>query len=256
MPFDYIDASDAKTRDGLRMVVVRGVPSPWGEAAKGIFHIKELEWAAVALDAQDEALRAWTGSSSAPAAINNDEKPRTGWAEILLLAERLEPQPALLPSDPAERTLVFGLGHELLGEDGLAWARRLQLVAAGLKGEGGFQGPVAPYIGSKYGYTEETGARCGARVVSLLNMLSERLSAQKAAGSGFLVGHAVSAADIYFATTMAMFAPLSEDMCKMSSRTRAAFETFDAPTKAALDPALVAHRDMMYRDYLETPLSL
>jgi hypothetical protein len=31
------------------MVVVGNVPSPWGEAAKGILHIKGIEWAAVRL---------------------------------------------------------------------------------------------------------------------------------------------------------------------------------------------------------------
>lgn len=39
MPIEYVDFEEAREHGGLRMVVVTGVPSPWGEAAKGIlFH--------------------------------------------------------------------------------------------------------------------------------------------------------------------------------------------------------------------------
>ena len=43
----------------------------------------------------------------------------------MLLAERLAPAPALLPADPASRALALGLAHELCGEAGLGWSRRL-----------------------------------------------------------------------------------------------------------------------------------
>ena len=39
------------------MVVVGGVPSPWGEAAKGILHIKGIDWAAVRLVYDSEPLQ-------------------------------------------------------------------------------------------------------------------------------------------------------------------------------------------------------
>src|SRR6185312_3834327 len=51
MPVTYLSTEQAIARPGLRMVVVGNVPSPWGEAAKGIFHIKRLDWAAVRLGA-------------------------------------------------------------------------------------------------------------------------------------------------------------------------------------------------------------
>ena len=53
------------------------------------------------------------------------ERPRAGWAEILLLAERLGPTPPLIPDDESDRVLMFGLAHEILGELGLIWCRRL-----------------------------------------------------------------------------------------------------------------------------------
>ena len=49
MTFAYASVEEAIVRRGVRMVVVGNVPSPWGEAAKGILHIKGIEWAAVRL---------------------------------------------------------------------------------------------------------------------------------------------------------------------------------------------------------------
>jgi hypothetical protein len=42
----------------------------------------------------------------------------------------------------------------------------------------------------------------------------------------------------------------------MDAATRAAFETRDGEIDAVLDPALLDHRDMMYAEHLELPLSL
>jgi hypothetical protein len=42
----------------------------------------------------------------------------------------------------------------------------------------------------------------------------------------------------------------------MDEATRAAFASRDAQIEAALDPVLIAHRDMMYAENLELPLSL
>ena len=255
MTFQYVSVEDAMKSGGLRMVVVGGVPSPWGEAAKGFLHIKKIGWAAVRLVYDSEPLNAWAGQRSGPVAIYEQERPRSGWADILLLAERLAPSPSLLPADPAERALVFGLGHELCGEAGLGWSRRLQMIHAGLQNAGGFQERVAKYLGKKYGYTPELGAASASRVTELLGMLVARLKAQRKAGSRYYVGGALTAADVYSAAFAAMFRPLPPEQCKMDPATRAAFDTRDAPTDAALDPILFEHRDMMYAQHLELPLA-
>src|SRR5688572_17529929 len=109
MSFEYVSVEQAMQRDGLRLVVVGNIPSPWGEAAKGIFHIKRIPFVAVRLVYDSEALKAWAGQLSAPMAIYNDEVPRSGWAEILMLAERLAPQPALLPLEPHARARALSL---------------------------------------------------------------------------------------------------------------------------------------------------
>ena len=256
MPFSYIDVDEAIAADGLRMVVVGYVPSPWGEAAKGILHMKNIPWSAVRLAHDNPKLKEWAGELSGPVAIYNDEKPRGGWADILLLAERLAPEPSLLPADAKQRASMFGLCHEIFGTDGLCDARRLQSVHGGLTGTGGFPEPVAKYLAGKYGHTAARGESAGARVIELLGMFADLLKSQKAAGSGYYLGNAPTAVDVYSAVAVAMFAPLPEEQCQMNARTRQTFETMDEATRAALDPILLQHRDMMYAKHLELPLNL
>lgn len=254
--FEYVSVEEAMQRGGLRMVVVGGVPSPWGEAAKGILHIKGIPWAAVRLSYDNEALKTWTGQRSGPVAMYEEERPRHGWAEILHLAERLAPARPLIPKDPTERAILFGYAHEICGEGGLAWTRRLQLIHAGLHDSGGFQERVAKYLGKKYGYTPDAGLHAGKRVAELLGMLAKRLKAQQTAGSPYYIGESLTALDVYSATAMAMFHPLPHEQCAMETSTRAAFETRDPEIDEALDPIVLEHRDRIYTEHLELPLSL
>jgi glutathione S-transferase len=256
MTFAYVSVEEAIKRSGVRMVVVGAVPSPWGEAAKGILHVKNIAWAAVRLVYDSEQLKAWAGQRSGPILMYNDERPRSGWADILLLSERLAPTPSLLGKDAAERALVFGLAHEICGEQGLSWSRRLQLIHAGLNGKGGFPERVSKYLGKKYGYSPEEGASSGSRVADVLCMLASRLKQQRQAGSRYYIGDALTAVDIYSATAMALFVPLPPEQCQMDIPTRAAFELRDREIDAALDPILLQHRDMMFAERLELPLSL
>jgi glutathione S-transferase len=256
MSFEYVSVEEAIKGRGLRMLVVGDVPSPWGEAAKGFLHIKGINWVAVRLTYDSEPLKQWAGQRSGPVAVYENERPRSGWAEILLLTERLTAKPSLLPTDPFDRALVFGLAHEICGEGGLGWSRRLQLVHAGLNGTGGFSERVSKYLGKKYGYSPEAGAAADVRVAQLLRMLAERLKAQHRAGSRYYVGNSLTAVDVYSATFTAMFGPLPSAQCKMDPSTRAAFESRDQRIEAALDAILFEHRDLMYTNSLELPLAL
>jgi len=251
MPVTFVSAEEAIARSGLRMVVVGNVPSPWGEAAKGILHIKRIDWAAVRLAYEDEALRQWAGQRSGPVAVYENESPRAGWAEILLLAERLAPKPSLVPADAAERAAMFGLAHEICGQEGLGWARRVQLIHAGAFGPRAGQ-----YLGRKYGYSPTAGGASTARVTALLRMLAARLEAQRRAGSPYYLGPSLTAVDVYSATFMALFRPLPPEHCPMDESVRGAFARRDPETDAALEPILLEHRDMMYARHLELPLSL
>ncbi len=95
----------------------------------------------------------WARTTSAPAVIYGKEKPREGWEDILFLAERLAPEPALLPPDRMDRALTLGMAHEFCGTGGLGWSRRLWLTHIGLQGRGGFAEPVAQYLAQKYRYS-------------------------------------------------------------------------------------------------------
>ena len=256
MSFQYIPVEDAIPLQGMRMVVVGKVPSPWGEAAKEIFRLKGIEFAAVRLVYDNPALKSWAGQLSGPVAIYDDEPPRSGWAEILMLAERLAPVPALLPLEPHARAAAIDLADKFCGPGGLGWNRRLQMVHAGLSGAGGFNERVAGYLGGKYGYQAADEAHYTQRVVELLGEFAARLRARRDAGSPYYLGSTPSAVDVYGATFMALLKPLPEAQCEMHSGARAAFEWLDEPTRTALDPILLEHRDMMYTRHLALPLSL
>ena len=117
----WVTVEAAKRARGLRIVLSGGGWALWGECAKNVMHIKGLGYVKVPQQsAQDNAeLVAWTGVRNQPQVVYDDDPARTGWLEILNLAERLAPQPALLPPDPAQRALVVGRSNELLGEWGL-----------------------------------------------------------------------------------------------------------------------------------------
>ncbi len=256
MSFDYITTGEAIAASGVRMTVVSGVPSPWGESAKNILHIKNIAWSAVRLDLKDKAQLDWSKNNTAPALINNQDHPIDKWDDILSFAEKLVPTPSLLPSEPSQRQLALKLSGDFCGSNGLGANRRLQAIHLGLTGNGGFPKQVARYLADKYGYTEENGAASVDRNIALLNKFSEQLLAQKEKGSPYYLGNALSCVDIYSATFCGLFSPLPEEHCKMDKGARMVFENCDSATRKALSPILLEHRDRMYTEYFELPLSL
>jgi len=255
MSFEYVSVEEAIPRPGLRMVVVGKVPSPWGEAAKNIFHLKGIDFAAVRLAYDNEALKAWARQLSGPVAMFNDEPPRSGWEEILMLAERLAGDPALLPNEERSRSRALTLCRMFCDKEGLGWHRRLQVVHAGLTGVSGFGERVAGYLGGKYGYDPARAEADASKVCELLGHFAETLRISRAKGSDYYLGE-LSAVDIYGAAFMAMFRPLPQEQCDMNPAIRTAFEWLDERTARALDPILLEHRDMMYSRHLQLPLSL
>src|SRR6202035_3244883 len=101
MPLTYVTPAEAIAHNGLRLVLVRGVPRPWGQAAKAILELKGLDYVAAPLElaGKNEEIVAWSGQNSAPVVAWADEAPIHRWQDILLLAERLAPAPALIPAD-------------------------------------------------------------------------------------------------------------------------------------------------------------
>ena len=158
-------------------------------------------------------------------------------AAIPLTLERLALNPSLLLKDAVDRALVFGLAHEIGGEEGLAWSRRLQLIHAGLTTSAAFPSACPNISGRNTAIASAAGANAGSRVADVLRMLAWRLKEQRQAGSRYYIGDALTAGKIYSATSMTRFVPLPPEQCQMDGPTRAAFEFRDDSIEAALDPS-------------------
>ena len=252
----YRSPEEIIAHPGLRIVLVRGVPSPWGQAAKTIFEIKGLDYVAAPWPAGEpnENLVAWGGEASAPIVAWAREKPVNRWIDILYLAERLAPKPALLPGDATQRALMIGLSHEICGEMGIGWNRRLQLFAPAFAS--GNPPAGISRMGSKYGYNENDAKAAGERVAASLKALATQLKSQYARGVKYFVGDALSALDVYWTAFANLVDPLPKEQNPMTEGLRRGFTASDPVVKAALDPLLLEHRSRIFREHFRDPMEL
>ncbi|MGH7917682.1 MAG: hypothetical protein ACREQE_09450 [Candidatus Binataceae bacterium] len=256
----FVEVEQAIKMPGLRVVLVPGIPSPWGEAAKSFFQLKRIPFARVRQEpgGANLALLEWTRQTSAPVAVWNDERPRSTWLEQLDLAERLAPTPRLIPAAVDERVRMFGLCNEICGEHGLGWSGRLMIIHNGLTNaqlpEAAKQGVRG--VGAKYGYDPVIAQAAPARCAAIVKALADQLSEQKSRGGRFFIGDQLSALDIYWATFSALIEPLPEALCAMLPNYRQMYTCTDPAVRGALSPDLLAHRDFIYHEYLELPVDL
>jgi glutathione S-transferase len=241
---------------GLRIVLVKGAPSPWGQAAKTIFEVKGLDYIAAPWQPGEpnENIVAWGGESSAPIVAWAKEKPINRWIDILYLAERLAPKPSLLPTDATQRTLMIGLSHEICGEMGIGWNRRLQLFAPAYAS--GSPPAGLSRMGSKYGYNEGDAKAAGERTAESLKALTTQLKSQYARGAHYFAGETLSALDIYWTAFANLLDPLPKEQNPMPEAYRAGFTVSDPVVKAALDPLLLEHRSRIFRAHFRNPMEL
>ncbi len=254
---DHIEAKDARDLPGLRLAVTKNIPNPFCEAAKSLFHVKGIPFTPVAQHAAqpNEDLKAWTGYRNAPVAIWNEEPARAGWAEILMLAERLNPEPSLLPADRALRAQVFGLCHEICGEGGFAWNSRFMMfpqeAANDAKAEKGSWDEI---LHRQYGASREQVEQAPERAASVLRFLASQLHEQKASGSAYFVGDGLTAADIFWACMSIGVSQLPTEWSATPGFLRKVWGQMGAKLTDALDPILIEHRDRIYQTYLKLPL--
>jgi glutathione S-transferase len=257
---DYASIEDAKKMSGLRLVLGNyAIPGPWREACKGLFYVKGISYTpvvAAGLDGNDKELREWTAQSSAPVAIWDDEPPRSKWFEQLYLAERLGPNPSLIPDNIEDRMLMFGYCNEICGESGYAWSKRLLMIHSMLTNPDVDDATRAFWtgFGNKYGYSPEAAEAAPQHMAIVISALASRLEQQKSQGSKFFIGNQLSALDIYWATFVALIHPLPEEQCPMATAFRGFYANADPTIAAALSPALLEHRDFIYQEYLELPI--
>lgn len=255
----WLSVKEGQALGGLRLVLTAGVPGPWSESAKACFHVKKLACPRIAqLGGQpNPELEAWTGETNAPQAVFEDEPARTHWSEIIFLAERLAPGPPLIPADPTDRALMFGLIHELGGESGFGWSKRLMLLAPLMQLDEGSPGRQSgELLATRYGYSEPAAAAAPARAAEVLALMSRQWQRQQAAGRNFLVGERLSALDLYWAAFSALVEPLPHEVCPMPPMLRAGYSQSHPLMEKALDPALLDHRQRIYDDWLELPIDL
>ena len=257
---EYLSVEEARPLSGLRVVLSPGVPGPWSESVKGILYVKKIPYVRVRqeIGGENRGLVEWTAQATAPVLAWNDEPPRSTWIQQLFLAERLQPNPALIPAGIEERTLMFGYCNELCGEHGFGWSKRLMLVHPTLTdpkaGEQSRQ--FSTYIGDKYGYNAAEAEAAPSRCAEILRLLSSRLEQQKANGSPFFIGMQLSALDIYWAAFAALIQPLPDELCPMPRSFRKMYTNTDPTIQAAASPILFEHRDFIYKNYLELPVDL
>ena len=246
---EYCTVEEAIDAPGLRLVLGPATPGPWGEAAKALFHVKGLPYTAVAKPPEGERvdLLRWTRQTSAPVAMYERERPRSGWSEILFLAERLAPEPRLVPCDPVERLAALGLAFEICGEAGLGWSRRLMILSP----EAAAEHDSMPW---KYGLGDVAAVSTAAsRVNEVLGLLAGALRSQRARGQRYLVGQGLSAPDLYWATFSNMVAPMSPARCPMPERLREIYDRSES-LGIEVDPVLIEHRDFIFEEHLSLPM--
>jgi hypothetical protein len=225
MPIRFVDLETAAQSSGLRMVLLTTAPSPWSDAIRALCAAKELEAVAVKAVPGSAEIARWSRVQNSPAVLYRDELPRSGWAEILALLERLSPGHI-----PPDRVEFFGLAHEMLGERGLAWARRGMLIARGLETEGreGLSPRASQFLVPRYGYSTDEAPWCRQRVTDVLYRLQERL------GDRSFFYDQLSALDIYCIACINTFRPLPDSIRPLPEPARKAFGWCDLELPANL----------------------
>jgi glutathione S-transferase len=248
----------AAMKTGTRVTFIPGIPALYAEALKNICFVKGVPLIRalhpmMGVDketGEDRQARLYelTSQTSIPTMFHDEERPRNVWIEQLALAERIGAPgtPKLIPDNFEQRTEVFGLCAVVLGEDGLVWNVRILSDS-----------PLA----QKYGYSKEASAAALGKVAEVLKLIDGRLAAQEQNGSRYLVGEAVTAADVYWATmSMCVLVPSPEIMPR-TQQNKGMLKYFgmnrQIPIIAeALSERIEHHQRYILSTYCETPAVL
>lgn len=90
-----------------------------------------------------------------------------------------------------------------------------------------------------------------------IGMLERRLAAQKEKGSPYLVGPALSAADLYWVTFSNLIEPLPPEDCVMPEFFYDLFGKFSSTyLEKPLPASLLEHRAYIVEKYVDTPIAM
>lgn len=249
----YITVEEARTRPGLRLVLTKGFPGPWGEAAKAVFRLRNVDYVPVEQVAggPNPELVEWTRHRNAPVALYENEPPRVRWLELVDLAERLGSGPSLVPEKRDERMFMVGLINEIAGERGMGWNARLLMFHAGIlaQGEKAARNPMY----AEYHYDPDAVESSRRNIEDFLAFLASHIEDQRSSGSHFLVGNQLTAADVYWAYFSNMLNTLPADQCPAPEALRATWGVLEQSI-SGYDPVLIEQRDRIFSDHLVLPL--
>jgi len=251
---DYLSFEALRDAPGLRMFLVAGTPSPWGQAAKAMIEYKNIDCAYGAWlpGEPNEALASWSGINSGPIVVFEDQKPIDKWDDILFLLERIAPTPRLIPEDAKDRAKMFGLSHEICGELGLGWNRRLSMFAPIIESGQAPEGMVR--MGDKYQYNPADASAASQRVAATMNLLTDQLTAQQARGSEYFIGDTITALDFYWCAFSNLIEIMSWGKIPVAEDWRGLFVHDDQVVHGAHSDLLKAHRDTIFDAYFKNPM--
>lgn len=255
--FITLDEAAAMTI-GTRVTFIPGIPAMFSEALKNICFVKGVPLIRVlhprmGLDDTTEEDRQaklfeLTAQTSLPTMFHDQERPRNVWIEQLALAERIGAAgtPNLIPDNFAHRAELFGLCAIVLAKDGLIWNMRIMVDSP---------------LGQKYGFSAEASAAAPGKIAEVISLLDRRLDAQEQRGSSYLVGDALTAADIYWATLSMSVLPPPPEIMPLTQQNRGMLKFFEANSKvpeiaAALTKRIEAHQRFILMTHCETPAVL
>jgi glutathione S-transferase len=255
--FITLDEAAAMTT-GTRVTFIPGIPAMYSEALKNICFVKGVPLIRalhpfMGIDkatGKDRQARLYelTSQTSLPTMFHEQERPRNAWIEQLALAEQIGKAgtPLLIPSDFELRVEVFGLCAVILAEDGFVWNTRLLADSP---------------LGRKYGFTEEASAAAPSKIAEAITLIDRRLEAQEQRGSRYLVGDALTAADIYWATLSMMVLSAPPQIMPRTRQNNGMLKYFamnsQNPAIAdALTKRIEDHQRFILTTYCETPAVL
>lgn len=254
-PMDYKTANEAKELPGLRLALTTGLPAPWSMAARFIFDIKKIPYVPVAQTGggPNTDLVTWTGHRNAPVAVLDDEPARTNWADILELAERLQPEPSLVPTDMDDRIRMFGLANEICGAGGLTYVARHSMIGNMLNSGVAAAQPAAQTMANAYGYSEQAASKARGRMNDILQTLAKQLETQQQNyNSMYFIGSGLTALDLIWASFSNTLRPLPDEVNPMNQRMRVMYH--NVGNTVELPDNLFKQRDFIYEKHIQLPL--
>ena len=248
----------AEMTNGTRVTFVPGVQAMYSEALKNICFVKKVSLIRVlhppmGVDettgkSRQAKLYELTSQTSLPTMLHDMERPRNVWIEQLALAEQIgaADSPALIPNNFELQVEMFGLCAVVLAEDGIIWNMRILIDSP---------------LGRKYGYSKEASSAAPGKIAEVITLIDNRLEAQEKSGSRYLVGDALTAADIYWATMSMTVLPTPPEIMPRTQQNKGMFIFFDGNSKIpvieeALTKRIEDHQRFILKTYCETPAVL